>query len=257
VQLIIFSPIGVKIGSFYMLDEFPRRCSNMSGILAKTPMNPSYPTDPARVSSPSMADPSQIPANAYTPSVPMSVYRELAAELQATKAMADALNNQNQSLAKQNQILRQEIHQVVQAALQLGQYAGVAYPAVAHEEPSFPTTYPANGSNSYPSTHPVESANLFSAAAPVNPAQQRTGHSIPAQPGVKKLDSKERGSNLSGLSFVPKFFTEQMGEKQRHGFGPESSKEMSSLWLITSIMLIILTAFGAGFLIMRPLLSDR
>jgi hypothetical protein len=232
-------------------------------------MNPSYPTDPARVSSPSVAEPSQATANAaYTPSVPMSVYRELAAELQATKAMADALNNQNQSLAKQNQILRQEIHQVVQAALQLGQYAGIAYPAAATQESNFPTTYPTN--------HAVESATLFNAPInapinapmnapahianhPVTPVPPRANAAMSGQSGPKKVNAHDR-SNLasnSGLPFVPKFFTEQMGEKQRHGFSAETSKEMSSLWLITSIVLIILTAFGAGFLIMRPLLGDR
>ena len=59
-------------------------------------------------------------------------------------------------------------------------------------------------------------------------------------------------------ALVPKFFTEQSGE--RRGYGLEASgddKEVSGLWLVMSIMLIILTAFGAGFLIMRPLLSDR
>ncbi len=45
----------------------------------------------------------------YSPSVPISVYRELAAELQAAEALLDSLNAQNQHLAKHNQKLRQEI----------------------------------------------------------------------------------------------------------------------------------------------------
>jgi len=47
--------------------------------------------------------------NPYLLSVPLSVYRELAAELQAAEAMLDSCNAQNQHLAKQNQQLRQEI----------------------------------------------------------------------------------------------------------------------------------------------------
>ncbi|NJM99756.1 MAG: hypothetical protein HC800_23785, partial [Phormidesmis sp. RL_2_1] len=62
----------------------------------------------------------------YSPSVPMSVYRELAAELRANKAVIDSLNSRNQQLLQQNQFLKQEIHNVVQATLSLGQAAGVA-----------------------------------------------------------------------------------------------------------------------------------
>ena len=62
----------------------------------------------------------------YAPSVPMSVYRELAAELRANKAVIDSLTSRNQQLIQQNQRLKQEIHNVVQATLNLGQMAGVA-----------------------------------------------------------------------------------------------------------------------------------
>ena len=59
----------------------------------------------------------------------MSVYRELASELRANKAVIDSLNSRNQQLLQQNQFLKQEIHNVVQSALSLGQAAGVARPA--------------------------------------------------------------------------------------------------------------------------------
>ncbi len=47
--------------------------------------------------------------------MPISVYRELAAELQATQAMMDSLNAQNQQLVQQNQNLRQEVAKVLQS----------------------------------------------------------------------------------------------------------------------------------------------
>src|ERR671932_193136 len=61
------------------------------------------------------------PANKYSPSVPISVYRELAAELQTAQAMLDSLKAQNQQLVKQNQQLRQEVEKVVQSAQHLQQ----------------------------------------------------------------------------------------------------------------------------------------
>ena len=58
---------------------------------------------------------------AYSPSVPLSVYRELAVELQAAQALLDSLNVQNQHLTRQNQQLRQEIEKAVQSILHLQQ----------------------------------------------------------------------------------------------------------------------------------------
>lgn len=65
------------------------------------------------------------PASGYAPTVPMSVYRELSAELQASKAMLDSLNQQNQQLARQNQQFRQEIERLSASALNLQQIAGL------------------------------------------------------------------------------------------------------------------------------------
>ena len=51
---------------------------------------------------------SQPPTN-YPPSVPLYVYRELTAELQAIQSKLDVVTNHNQKLAQENQQLRQEI----------------------------------------------------------------------------------------------------------------------------------------------------
>lgn len=159
----------------------------------------------------------------YSPSVPVSVYRELAAELQATKAMVDSLSAQNSHLTNQNHLLRQNIHQMVQVALQLGHYAGVAHPAEAEMTLSSPPV--ANNSNDLRAMQPV--------AAP------------------KPIPPKRPKANLSRV------FTEETGENRRYSLDPSASGSLSTLWLIVSIAIIILTAFGAGFLIMRPLISDR
>ncbi|NJN29558.1 MAG: hypothetical protein HC824_03190 [Synechococcales cyanobacterium RM1_1_8] len=59
-----------------------------------------------------------------TAAVPISVYRELAAELQATQVMLDAMQGQNQHLRKQNLHLQQEVDSIVQAAKKMQSLVG-------------------------------------------------------------------------------------------------------------------------------------
>jgi hypothetical protein len=59
------------------------------------------------------------PTPRYSPSVPVSVYRELVAELQAVQAKLDVVTNHNQKLSQENQQLRQEINKLVQSCLEL------------------------------------------------------------------------------------------------------------------------------------------
>ncbi|NBD34157.1 MAG: hypothetical protein GVY17_14620 [Cyanobacteria bacterium] len=54
-----------------------------------------------------------------TPTVPMSVYRELAGELQTTQRQLDGLKQNNQHLHQENQALRLEIKKLVQSVQQL------------------------------------------------------------------------------------------------------------------------------------------
>ncbi|MEO1399821.1 MAG: hypothetical protein AAFV72_01045 [Cyanobacteria bacterium J06635_1] len=235
-------------------------------------MNPSYRSDSAH--NPANPPVSPMPAtpevpNSYSPSVPMSVYRELAAELQATKAMAESINGQNQHLARQNQLLRQEIYRVVQTTLQLGQYAGVAQPADV--EVTLPTDLPSVETETpvpemlRPEPLRTENRRTDGPRGIANGAAASTARRVP-RPIAKqpKGSPDERSNRASGkiipqaLAIVPKFFTEQSGEKQPYELDADRAKEVSGLWLVVSVILIILTAFGAGFLIMRPLLnSDR
>ncbi|MCY7322888.1 MAG: hypothetical protein LH660_14075, partial [Phormidesmis sp. CAN_BIN36] len=60
-------------------------------------------------------------ASAYSPSVPISLYREVTAELQASKSTVEALKAQNQQLAKQNNYLRQEVEKAALTTLHLRQ----------------------------------------------------------------------------------------------------------------------------------------
>jgi hypothetical protein len=55
------------------------------------------------------------------------------------------------------------------------------------------------------------------------------------------------------------FFTEQSSEP-RPSKTETSSRDMGGLWLTLVIVVVMITAFGAGFLVVRPMLqqnSDR
>ena len=77
----------------------------------------------------------------YSPSVPLSVYRDLATELQAVQAKLDTLNAQNQQVVQENQLLRQEIAKAVESVLRLqnvvDSQAKVNFPQVSHPRASY------------------------------------------------------------------------------------------------------------------------
>lgn len=251
----------------------------------------------------------------------MSVYRELAAELRANKAVIDSLNDRNQQLIAQNQRLKQEIHNVVQATLSLGQFAGVARQTAQDGFPSAiapdtlarlvrsearskadaisPENSPAENletrySDYSPATPLTASSQVQSQAqgapslAPVKaPARSAAATGAPrnrvprpiashpvvtqsparvAQPAkapaarkpqrpAKRPEMMPKQGAMSQAA--TKLFTEQSGEYRSAVLDAQESKEIGGIWLVLSIILIIVTAFGAGFLIMKPLLNDR
>ncbi|MEA5597457.1 hypothetical protein [Rivularia sp. UHCC 0363] len=143
------------------------------------------------------------------PSVPISVYRELAAELQATRAMIDALNGKNQQLEREHQQILQEMQRL---AFSLQPWI--------QNQPSF-----IPGQTGSAATHPTwqETATATAVAASLRPNEPQ-----------------------------PDWVAEQPVLSQATTQAPTG--RMNSLWLILTVIAIILTAFGAGFLIMRPFL---
>ncbi|MEO0887289.1 MAG: hypothetical protein AAFY54_15390 [Cyanobacteria bacterium J06648_10] len=321
------------------------------------------------------ADPQSAPTH-YAPSVPMSVYRELAAELRANKAVIDSLNSRNQQLLDQNQRLKKEIHNVVQATLSLGQYAGVARPApqddyaqafpsaiapdtlaklvraqgearkvIDNEPAASPEQFAGDAyAPEYAELYRQQDAQLYrqqdhhaqaeqvreqqaraqakaaqaeqakqqaraqakaqaradkaaraaqakaakgeqaraqaqaQAAQAHTPAAARNRVPRPIQTAPAQIKSPDRapaprkqkvkaGSTLRQPNQradmlptgkpLPKLFTEQAGEYRTSALESQEDKEIGGIWLALSIILIIVTAFGAGFLIMKPLLNDR
>lgn len=147
---------------------------------------------------------------AQSPSVPISLYREVATELQTTQTTLQSVKTQNQELVQKNQQLRLEIERVVQSALHLRQIADPSWGSAAGEQ---------------------------SVAVDLAPRAQGEAAVLPAASAPEPR------------------FTEQATPIPPRA--SEATAEISTWWLILIICLIVVTAFGTGFLIVRPLLPSR
>lgn len=183
------------------------------------------------------------PGAGYSPSVPISVYRELAAELQTSKAMIDSLHEKNQQLSHQNQQLRQDIERVVQSAMNLQKTIQSVQPEAV--VPAVPV--PAHAELAAELTRSVASRTAQ------RPTQNPTQH--PDRPGAPEAPSIfPDAAEMSVLS--DELFTEQQEIRPRPEAKAMPARDLSGLWLTLTITAIVLTAFGAGFLVVRPLLPS-
>lgn len=175
----------------------------------------------------------------YSPSVPLSVYRELAANLQAAEAMLDSLNAQNQQLAKHNQQLRQEIEKAVQSVLHLQQ--------VVDSGGAVNWTYTNRGT----SDNRPEPSRPVSGPRPMHRSSRPPSGVQSAVEGPSPFPTRQAGS------VSEKLFTEHEQGRYRRRPQPESASQVSGWRLAIAILLIMVTAFSAGYLIVRPLLHKR
>ncbi|MBF2028932.1 MAG: hypothetical protein IGS48_19595 [Oscillatoriales cyanobacterium C42_A2020_001] len=159
-------------------------------------------------------------SSSQAPSVPISLYREVASELQTTRTTVQSLKTQNQELTQKNQQLRVEIERVVQSALHLRQ---VADPSWAGQ-------------------------SLFEAVTPSMPT---------ASTAQAELVVRDRAHIPVPAADLPEKLHTEQDAKPHAVTQAEPTTEISTWWLIVIICLIVITAFGTGFLIVRPLLPSR
>ncbi|AFY40978.1 hypothetical protein Nos7107_0293 [Nostoc sp. PCC 7107] len=184
------------------------------------------------------------PASPNHPSsVPLYVYRELAAELEATQAKLDALTAKNQQLTQENQFLRQEITKVLQSVSNLQKLVDFRSPE-------------SKESNSQPRpTGEVKNT----AKQPKKAARPRQSEARPRQSEAPKAKRRpdfsvpvvEISSHIPETIFI---------EEQSVNYYPSmeaKKKEMNGWGLVITILLVMLTAFGAGYLIVRPLFAHQ
>jgi hypothetical protein len=188
--------------------------------------------------------PAKRPASQNHPSsVPLYVYRELAAELEATQAKLDALTTKNQQLTQENQFLRQEIIKVLQSVSQLQKLV------------DFRGTGGIDASHSPPNAGEVKNPPK----QPKNQARHRPPSARPRQPEAPK--AKRRANFAVPMVEINSHLPETVFIEERpvsyYPSMPAESRETNGWWLVITILLIMLTAFGAGYLIVRPLFAHQ
>jgi hypothetical protein len=162
----------------------------------------------------------------YSPAVPISVYRELSAELDSTKAQLQSASNQNQLLFRENQLLRQEIEKLMQSAFRVQQAVNAL-----QSQPSSSFRNEAihqNGAAFVESSNEPVTKNPFAvleSEGAVSPAKNR-------------------------------LFTEEQETRPRRSQKP-TSRDMGAMWFAVAILLIVVAAFGAGYWVVRPMLLKR
>lgn len=180
--------------------------------------------------------------NSYRASVPISVYRELAAELEAAQTMLGFLNTQNQQLTKQNQQLRQEVEKVVGSALHMQQVA---------------TSFQPTGNNEFYYAPPEPQPQVLTEVR-IEPSPTPTVRRSRPAVSVPPVEVPPPAPKAEPAPVVSeKLYTEQEEGRNRRPSHPESASDVNGMWLVTAIFLIVLTAFGVGFLVVRPFLNSR
>jgi cobalamin biosynthesis Mg chelatase CobN len=184
----------------------------------------------------------------YPPSVPLSVYRDLAAELQASQAMLEKLSVKNQQLTEENQLLRQEITKAVQSVLHLQKLLDSSQPAATYQTPPSPdyrseTTRPATP---VPQTRPPQQR----VSRPRPPAAAEVSHS-----GNRHRDFYPPVMDINSPIPEP-LFVEEQEVRYYHTSEPRGS-EVSAWMLAIAILLIVIGAFGVGYLVVRPLFENH
>lgn len=210
------------------------------------------------------------------PSVPISVYREIATELKATQALVNSLNQQNQRLDRENQLLRQEILKFTEAAAQL---KAVVDPSQGNSpQVDSLSPLPLELSNSlatlgrqelnptmadpYPdpvvySGDSVATSGLASQFTKLlRPQAQGSPKPSSPSPTAKAKRKPPTPPRPKPQPAAPVLHTEAPIPSINTHQGSPRAADLSGLWLATTILLVVVSAFGAGFLVMKPLLNN-
>jgi TolA-binding protein len=180
--------------------------------------------------------------SSYPPSVPLSVYRQLANELQAAQGKINQLSATNQQLSQENQLLRQEINKVVESVGNLQN---------SLSSPESDNLSPQVAVNILRQNQKVVKARAAAKSHKESPSTPNRSSSVPA---ASKNWQPQPMPNYPPISET--FYIEEQEVRYDHRSQLDAA-ELSGWRLVISIFLIILTAFGAGYLVVRPLLEIR
>ena len=204
---------------------------------------------------------SQKPSNPYSPSVPISVYRELAAELQQAREMVDSLKSQNQQLVKQNQQLQQQVEKVVQSAQHLQQIVASFGPGNDAEVFRPQSPMPPEPRVSRPQPPMPPESRMPRPQPSLSPEPRATAASPPPPPKAANIledfvpppQNPEPVPSPYGETVV----IEQEDSRSRRTPSSETPGEINGWVLIIAILLVVLTAFGTGLIVVRMMFNNN
>ena len=200
------------------------------------------------------------PPNNYPPSVPLCVYRELTAELQAVQSKLDVITSHNQKLVQENQQLRLEITKVIQSCLELQKL--VSTPSPSSPAPSLSdheVNYPPQPQPTPHDHHEVKHKPkpIITAESPRQPTNRpRPKTSTKPTPS----ENRHQESTATRISINLPVSKTVFIEEQEVSYYPQSKSEVKGLngwWLAITIIFIMITGFAAGYLIVRPLFQNH
>ena len=170
--------------------------------------------------------------NYNPPSVPISVYRQLAGELQATQAKLTSLKLENQQLVQQNQQLRQEVVKIVKSAQHLEKLV------TSFDEPTTSSQIPVPQAAMPNDNH--QATNFMPMSVQLSTPLHQPKKATPP---------------------TPKVLNQQVIEIEETKYNDSSGLKGSghiSGWLLAIIMVVIMLAFfGIGFFVVRPQLNNN
>ncbi|HBC42934.1 MAG TPA: hypothetical protein DCZ88_13865 [Pseudanabaena sp.] len=236
----------------------------------------------------------QTTPSSYQASVPVTVYRELAAELQSTQAKLSFFQLQNEQLAKQNQMLLQEFEAIAQATDRVQSIltqsnlpesklsevlAGIRASSQINPAPSRsnpqgrpPAAKPRTADKPAPAsprkaavqqtTNAIQEAisrarQLATESAPQAASGPVLGDTLYYDSSFVAFDAPTSAPNPAPIPKVlPKLeIREEVSTRTLRNEATEEASESTGLsgWVLTlTIIAIVLTSFGAGYLLMRP-----
>ncbi|TBR60836.1 hypothetical protein B4U84_08345 [Westiellopsis prolifica IICB1] len=218
----------------------------------------------------------------YSPSVPLSVYRDLAAELQAAQSKINALTAQQAQVTQENQLLKEEIAKAIQSVLKLQKLLDASSQSQSQQVPqtqvtaNVETVSPSISSTSNNQKPPQETqkvaqtkelsgnptkSNQQVTTSPANKQQVNKTSKPQAKKGQPRQQPQPRPPVVYTEMEIPLSMSEPVLIEQQEVVAysssePESEK-VNGWWFFFMIVLIIFLGFGAGYLVVRPFIEHQ
>lgn len=217
---------------------------------------PAEPPKPQRANMPN-------PGSYSSPSVPISVYKQLAGELNVVKGEVAALKSENQQLRSNNQKLQNQVYQVIQAAEHLKNMVN-RYDFGAETYAPVPPVNPPVVAPQF--TQPQFTQPQLPTAVPPAPQSPQAIAPVPA-PQIQPIPQPQNGAISPAEVPEPMVYSPAPVKKPAPlstNIPPTNLPTTEEVeggvngWVIfLAAIAIILTAFGAGYMVVLPLLNNN